>query len=64
VFGAVTYYGWFETDCANKKYRIDGVAGVTAQGLVVVFMGNEPIWSAVEENSPAANARVLLCDQP
>lgn len=65
AFGIVTRYSWVETECGSTRYRLEGIIGVTKQGAVVAFFGDELKWEeTMNDGSPAKNAQVLLCDKP
>jgi hypothetical protein len=63
-FGVQISYGWLGIDCGAKAYLGNGNYGANKQGTIVVVLGNMGSWAPFGEGSPAANAYVMLCDQP
>jgi uncharacterized caspase-like protein len=63
-FGWTLLYGWDGINCRTKEYQSNTFFGLNKSGQVVSLAGDEGKWTHFEESSVAANAYVLLCDQP
>jgi uncharacterized caspase-like protein len=63
AYNAVLFYQWMGINCRTREVELGQYVGEDKDGNVVQVMGQAELWHAAKDNSAAANARVILCDQ-
>jgi len=64
INGVSIHYGWLGINCRTRQFEDSRGFGASADGVIQTVYDNNVAWSPFKEATPAANAYVLLCDQP